>query len=237
MNEKIEVILVDIGNTRIKSCEVAGDALRKTRSWESFQQLNDAYDEDVPFMICSTSSANIERSNSLVLSARTSLPINLNYETPETLGSDRIAAAVGALEAFPNQNRLVVDLGTCITMDFVASDGTFHGGIISPGLKMRMRSMSQFTANLPDISQNWNQIAYQAIGKSTKQCLLSGAFGGVVKEIEGTIRQLEKDFTSINVILSGGDAPYFESRLKAHIFAGSKIVLMGLHRVWKHQLT
>ncbi len=236
MSEKIEAILVDIGNTRIKSAEIINDNLSEIKSWEKIEDLENAYREDIPFMVCSTRAEKIKRQNTTILTYQTPLPIKLMYETLETLGSDRIAAAVGASALFQQQNVLVIDLGTCMTIDFISSDGFFNGGIISPGLKMRMKSMAQFTSNLPDISSYWEEIDYQLIGKSTKQCLLSGAVGGMIKEIEGTISRLEEKFTTINVILSGGDAHYFESSLKAPIFADSKIVLMGLHRVWKHHL-
>ena len=146
---------------------------------------------------------------------------------------DRVAAAVGAYELFSGQNTLVIDMGTCITMDLVTAEGDFIGGVISPGLRMRMKSMHDFTDNLPDISDTWEDLDLKTIGTTTSECLLAGSMGGVVNEIEGFCQKLVKDFTSINVILTGGDAHYFESRLKAHIFAGSKIVLTGLYRIWK----
>ncbi|MEM0941240.1 MAG: type III pantothenate kinase [Bacteroidota bacterium] len=235
MSEKIEIILVDIGNTRTKSAEVRGGHIAQARSWDNFNQLNNAYHNDVPFIICSTGFELIKRSNTLVLSHETSIPITLDYETPETLGADRIAAAVGAHVLFPNTNSLIVDLGTCMTIDFIIAGKKFIGGTISPGLTMRMKSMSHFTANLPDISSQWEKIDYNILGKSTRKCLHSGSFGGIMNEIEGTVAKLKKDFTSINVILSGGDAHHFEYKLKAYTFVGPKIVFTGLYQIWKHQ--
>ena len=233
MEGKIEVILVDIGNTLIKTAEATKGHLGKINTWKSLEELYQAYSPEIPFMTCSTRSVSSVRSNWTVLDFKTPLPIKLDYETPETLGSDRIAAAVGAYDLFPNTNSLVVDMGTCMTMDLISEDGIFNGGVISPGLGMRMKAMSEFTANLPDISQDWEMLEDKYIGKSTKECMLAGAYGGMIHEIEGLLHRLNEDFTSINVILSGGDAHHFESKLKAHIFAGSKIVLMGLYRIWK----
>ena len=170
-----------------------------------------------------------------VLSHQTPLPITLDYNTPETLGSDRIAAAVGANEFFPEKNNLVIDLGTCMTIDLIDSSGVFRGGIISPGIVMRMRSMAHYTGQLPDISAEWHTFDSSEIGKTTKECIFSGSFWGIVHEINSVLRTLEKDFTSLNMIITGGDAHFFESRLKAHIFAGSKIVQKGLYRIWKYQ--
>ena len=159
----------------------------------------------------------------------------MDYLTPETLGADRIAAAVGANDLFPNQNNVIIDLGTCMTIDLVDSSGTFKGGVIAPGMKMRMKSMASFTSALPDISEDEISRDSGILGKTTQECLWSGSFWGIYHEINGVIRTLEADFTSLNIIVTGGDAHYFESNLKAHIFAGSKIVQRGLYRIWKHQ--
>ncbi|MEM6734744.1 MAG: type III pantothenate kinase [Bacteroidota bacterium] len=235
MSEKIEIILVDIGNTRTKSAEVRGGRIAQARSWDNFNQLNNAYQNEVPFIICSTGFESIKRSNTLILSHETPIPITLDYETPETLGADRIAAAVGANVLFPNTNSLIADLGTCMTIDFITEEEKFIGGTISPGLTMRMKSMAHYTTNLPDISSQWEKMDYNILGKSTRKCLLSGAFGGIMNEIEGTVAKLKRDFTSINVILSGGDARHFEYKLKAYTFVDSKVVFVGLYQIWKHQ--
>lgn len=237
MTEKIEVILVDIGNTNIKSAEVADGVIGDTNTWSSMEELHTFYPAEVPFMICHTGKFSYSNKSSRqvkILEFGTPVPISLDYHTPETLGPDRIAAAVGAYELFPNVNSLIIDLGTCMTIDFISAEGVFGGGIISPGLKMRMKAMSSFTSNLPDISDEWMNIENNVIGKSTKECLLSGSYQGLLHEINGVIREFEKNFTTINVILSGGDAHFFESNLKARIFAGSKIVQTGLYRIWKY---
>jgi len=235
MSENIEIVLVDIGNSQIKTAEVIGGRLSETGAWESLEELMNAYDIDIPFAVCSTRSVSITRGNTLLLTYRTRLPIKINYKTPETLGTDRIAAAVGAYDLFPDENTLVIDLGTCMTIDFISEKGVFEGGIIAPGLSLRMKAMSRFTSNLPDISSDWASVGNHLIGQSTKEGLLSGSYGGLLHEIRGVIAEFEKKFTSINVILIGGDAHFFESKLKAHIFAGSKIVQKGLYRIWKYQ--
>ncbi|MEM7296975.1 MAG: type III pantothenate kinase [Bacteroidota bacterium] len=236
MNE-IEVILVDIGNSKIKSAEVIDGEIGETKSWSELNELNDFYHPSIPFMVCSTrdnSFPSLEKRDIKLLTNDMSLPIQLDYKTPETLGTDRIAAAIGALEIFPNENSLIVDVGTCMTLDLVSADGVFKGGVISPGLTMRMKSMADYTSNLPDISEHWTSLTNSTIGKSTKECLLSGSYWGMIHEINGMVQTLAKDFTTLNVILTGGDAHFFESKLKAHIFAGSKIVQTGLYRIWKY---
>ncbi len=236
MSEKIEVILLDIGNTLIKTVEVIGGEFHNWKTWETLTLLNDFYPSEIPMMISSVRKFEKHLLSSrqiTILTNTTNLPISLNYHTPETLGSDRIAAAAGAWALFPGENSLIIDIGTCITIDLVSSEGLFEGGAISPGSKMRMKAMSHYTSQLPDISEVWQQIDLKSIGKSTKECLLSGVINGIVHELKGAIKTFTQDFTSINVILTGGEAHFFESKLKEPIFAGSKIVQIGLYSIWK----
>lgn len=235
MLRKIEVILVDVGNSSIKITEVINGDFGETLKFDTLSQVTDTY-RDVPIMISSVKgldSSILELKTVKILTHESPMPIKLDYSTPETLGPDRIAVAVGAYEMFPQQDNLIIDLGTCMTIDLVDKSGVFRGGIISPGLKMRMSSMAQFTDKLPDISSEWQNLDSKELGKSTKECLYSGSFWGIVHEINGVLRTLSKDFTSLNTIITGGDAHFFESKLKAHIFAGSKIVQKGLYRIWK----
>ncbi|WP_370090335.1 type III pantothenate kinase [Ekhidna sp.] len=237
MSEKLEVILVDVGNSSIKTTEVVNGEFINTKIWEDISQVENYY-EGTALMISSVRnlpSSLLDNKNAKVLSHLTPMPITIDYTTPETLGPDRIAAAVGAIELFPNKDNLIIDVGTCMTIDFIDKSTVFRGGIISPGLKMRMKSMAHYTDKLPDISDEIQDMNSPALGKSTKECLFSGSFWGMIHEINGVIKTIEQDFTSLNTILTGGDAHFFESNLKAHIFAGSKIVQKGLYRIWKHQ--
>lgn len=237
MSHEIEVLLVDVGNTSIKTAEVVDGQIMEEKRWASLEVLNSSYARTVPFCICNSGKKELLLSGRRIVEVNYASPLRLtlDYRTPETLGADRIAAAVGCYELFPKQNSLLIDLGTCMTMDFISSDGIFRGGAISPGLKMRMNAMALSTANLPDISQEWEELEKNMLGKSTKECLQSGSYFGIIHEINGFKSQLETEFTSLNVILSGGDAHHFESKVKAYIFAGSKIVLTGLYRIWKNQ--
>ncbi|MEQ9402014.1 MAG: type III pantothenate kinase [Cyclobacteriaceae bacterium] len=240
MSDKIEVILVDIGSSVIKSAEVIDGSITNHQVWNKISDLQDSYD-NVPFAVSSVRKNVSElksvfsKSKDLVLDHQTRLPVVLNYETPDTLGPDRVALAVGANHLFPNENNLIIDMGTCITIDLIDKNGIFQGGTISPGLLIRMKAMSNYTHSLPDISHEWGNIPERWPGKNTKESLLSGSLSGVVNELNGAIETIRKELASINIILTGGDAKFFDSRIKAHIFAGSKIVEIGLYRIWKYQ--
>ncbi len=98
------------------------------------------------------------------LDHNTSIPLVNRYLTPDTLGYDRIAAAVGAYTICPGKTVLVIDAGTAITYDIVTAGGEYLGGNISPGLGIRFKSLNKYTNRLPllerpgkDSFADWNQ--------------------------------------------------------------------------------
>lgn len=169
----------------------------------------------------------------LTMSALTPLPLVNHYDTPHTLGVDRIAAACGAYDMMPNQNVLVIDLGTCINYEFVDASSIYHGGAISPGLKMRFQSMHTFTAKLPLVKSQEN---VPLIGNSTVTCMQSGVMNGVLAELEGIINRYMEKYPSMGVILCGGDAFLFENKLKQPIFVAPNLVLSGLNKILLHNV-
>ncbi len=240
MSEKIEVILVDIGTTVIKSAEVINEKIGALRNWDQITDLIMNY-SDIPMVLSSVGippsklAPQLNPDKDLLINHQTKIPVWLRYKTPETLGVDRMVAAVGVNHLFPDEDNLIIDLGTCATIDFIDKKGIFHGGTITPGLTLRMRAMSHFTESLPDISGEWQKIAENRSGRSTKESLLNGSLTGLTYELNAIIETYSKNFASLNIILTGGDAQFFESRIKAHTFAGSKIVEIGLYRIWKYQ--
>ena len=154
------------------------------------------------------------------------LPFILNYKTPETLGNDRLALAAAASTLYPHSNKLIIDVGTCITIDFVDHDNNFFGGSISPGLEMRYKSLNNYTANLPllKISDDYN-----FPGDSTNSSIHAGVIGGVCNEIMGFITKIDSKHDNIEVILTGGNAKFLSKRLKITIFANQNFILEGLN--------
>lgn len=156
------------------------------------------------------------------------LPFIMGYTTPETLGHDRIANVAGAVTQFPETNCLVVDAGTCLTFDWITSDGLYRGGSISPGLHMRARALNTFTTKLPLIDPKPDTTL---IGNSTTTSMNVGVFKGMCNEIDGMIQEYQRDTGTLKVILTGGDMPVFENALKSSIFADSQITLTGLNAI------
>ena len=164
----------------------------------------------------------------LYFSSTTSIPIKNCYATPATLGADRLAAAVGANELFPNNNVLSIDSGTAITYDFVNRKGEYLGGAISPGITTRLKALHHFTAKLPEVPFNEN---YQLIGKNTQDSILAGVMNGVVNEVDGYIASLKEKYVDLLVLFTGGDAFFFEKKLKNSIFVHPNLVILGLNRI------
>jgi len=159
---------------------------------------------------------------------KTPIPIKNNYETPETLGKDRLAAAVAANHIFPDHNVLCIDIGTCIKYDFVNKSNQYSGGAISPGFNIRFNALNTFTEKLPLIESK--KVNY-LIGKNTEESILSGVINGTSLEINGIITKYKEIYPDLKVVLSGGDMKYFDKELKISIFAVSNIVTLGLNIV------
>jgi len=158
--------------------------------------------------------------------SKTITTLKNKYKSPGSLGSDRIAAALGSRRLFASKNVLTIVCGSCITYNFVNQRNQYLGGSISPGLNMRMRAMHEFTGRLPLTSVNKK---VGLIGADTGNSLQSGSFWGAVSEIDGMIDRYKSKYKSLTTVLSGGDAPALQSRLKNKIFAVPDLVLKGLN--------
>jgi len=164
----------------------------------------------------------------LELDSALPLPVANGYETPETLGKDRLAAIVGATVFFPQQSCLVVDAGTCITVDVIDASGRYLGGNISPGLRMRLRAMHDYTARLPHPDMEWPSYW---IGRTTETALQNGALRGALLELAGYERLSRDVFGDINVLLTGGDGHFLAKKWKSQIFVNQNLVLHGLNKM------
>ena len=160
-----------------------------------------------------------------------SVPVNIEYETKDTLGKDRIAAVAGAGHLQPGKNILIIDAGTAITYEILEMSGAYKGGNISPGLTTRFRALNTFTKQLPLVEER-NDVPF--IGTSTETAIMAGVVNGIVFEMDGYIDTLKSKYGDIFVFLTGGHSFYFERRLKNHIFANANLVLIGLNRILEY---
>jgi len=166
------------------------------------------------------------------LDHNTPIPLVNRYRTPDTLGYDRVAAAVGAYTIFPGRSVLVIDAGTAITCDVVTSGGEYLGGSISPGLDMRFKSLNRFTNRLPLLEPPSEIPA--GIGSTTREAIESGVVNGIRYELDGLIQATDQNYPQLQVVLTGGDANYFAGKLKSSIFVDQNLNLIGLNRILEH---
>ncbi|QHV94675.1 type III pantothenate kinase [Spirosoma endbachense] len=242
-------LVIDWGNSSLKTGWFDGTLLADTGRYESSESfLTDLRKRQPEFrhpeqVLVSSTSRSADEIRSLltglsssigVLDGQTPVPLRKDYDTPNTLGTDRVAAAVGAISLFPGQACLVFDLGTCLTADLVDHTAVFRGGLISPGLRMRFRAMHEQTARLPlvDVPEKWPDLT----AKNTRHAMQSGVVNGMAFEMTGIIDAYRHDWPDLAVLVCGGDAPVFESRLKQPIFAVPELVLVGLNRILRYNV-
>lgn len=234
-------LTVDLGNTLAKAM-LWGPGLAETLLFfdpESPDALRRALEQNRPDAAMLSAVRDVPRGlSSLIedycplyqLSHLTPLPFAIDYETPETLGRDRIAAVAAAHARFPERNVLVIDMGTCITYDLLTAENRYVGGAISPGIAMRLKAMNTFTSRLP-LADAPNHVGL--IGTNTILSLQSGAINGARAEIDGMIHRYSELFPELLVLVGGGDNIYFESKFKNSIFATTNLVLEGLQTIMK----
>lgn len=234
-------LIIDIGNTRIKTALFKGEKLLKE---EVFEGLEDAlnYWNSVSFDHCLVSSVkwsepelqDVLPFQFTYLSPETKVPITNAYGTPASLGLDRIAGAIGAWAMRGKGPILAIDLGTCITFDLIDEGNSYLGGAISPGLGMRARAMHDQTARLPLVDLKVKPT--ELIGNNTITCMQIGIWHGVELELRGQIEAYTKKFPEIEVFVSGGDAQSFDSLAKDLIFVVPNLVLYGLNSILNHNV-
>ena len=169
----------------------------------------------------------------------TPVPIVNRYDTPETLGQDRLAAAVGAKSLCPDENLLIIDVGSAITFDFVTAEGEYIGGNIAPGLKMRFTMLQRMTKKLPLVEVDENELI-PLFGKNTRDAIAAGVIRGVAYEVKGYMRTLHEKVQHFQTYLTGGNAPYILNNVrtsrteKRELHHEKYLVLIGLNQILVH---
>lgn len=239
-------LVVDIGNTRIKYALFSGDELKEFHiaeystppSFESIIKKNkiehsivSSVLEQLPAFI----SILKKQTDYLEFTSETKIPLQNSYKTAHTLGSDRLAAAIGAQKLFPRKNTLLIDAGTCIKYNFINAESQYLGGAISPGITMRFKALNNYTGKLPLLAADFNFNILT--GTSSNDSILSGVMNGVVFEVEGAINEYKKQYPDLTVVLTGGDSIFFEKRLKTPIFADHHLILKGLNEIIQYNIS
>ncbi len=238
-----QVITIDIGNTRAKYAVFEEENMIEQSIFNPYSNDLELLTKKFPNIkkgIISSVGGKIKECldqlhdiEIITLCSSTALPFETIYENKAQIGSDRLVAVAAALKEKPKQNNLVIDIGTCITYDIIQHDMKHLPGPISPGIKLRFKSMNDYTEKLPLCQADRNKI--NIICKSTEECLQTGVLKGIAIEIEGFIQHYSNIFTNLNVFIIGGDNIFFENMLKSCIFADSKFTFNGLKYILDYQ--
>ncbi len=231
-------LVIDIGNTLVKLAVFDGDKLIDSLIEDQLNKKTLALlfeKHNIKKSIFSSVTEHhayetlLKKYNLLALTHSTPLPLAINYKTPETLGIDRIAAVIGAKTLFDASDLLVMDIGTCITYDFLNSKNEYLGGAIAPGFQMRFKALNHFTQKLPLV--NFNKEALKLIGDTTESSIISGVYNGMENEIKGTINSYQSQYETLKIVVTGGDRNLFDLEPKNRIFADEFLVLKGLNEI------
>jgi type III pantothenate kinase len=237
-------LIIDVGNTATKMAMYDGyEKITSFRtrqfSCEKLQEIFSDYNErinraivsavrDIPEFIIDLATHGIPYVH--VLSHHTKLPFHNEYQTPETLGPDRIAAVAGAFHLYPGRNLLVIDAGTAVTYDYLAGI-TYKGGNISPGISMRFKALHRFTGKLP-LGSTLEK--YSSPGITTLDAVTAGVTDGLIYEINEYIRLFEENNIDAMVLITGGDSGYLKDRISYKVNYQPDLVLTGLNYILEY---
>jgi type III pantothenate kinase len=232
--------VLDIGNTNVKAAVFDGQNLLRKKV-VSLGDLGNVIDqlltEHKPDRIIASSVSVSKEELEVLIDNRVpwllfdntiELPISIEYQSKETLGSDRLAGLMGVYEEYPKKNVLVIDAGTCITYDLLTYDNRYFGGAISPGITMRYKSLNKFTKNLPLLTPKEHP---SLIGQTTSDSMHSGVVKGIEFEMMGAINAYRERFGTLIVVFTGGDSNNFATEVKNTTFADQNLILIGLNKI------
>jgi type III pantothenate kinase len=229
-NSSTKLAVFDEGNkvSVFRSKNFSGEQLGRKLSAFNIDKAIISSVKEIPNIILELLGVNIPLIH--ILTHQSKLPFNNGYESPETIGPDRIAAVAGAYKIYPDSEVLIIDAGTAITYEFL-SGNKYRGGNISPGLNMRFRALNKFTGKLPLIKPD-SEASYP--GRNTAEAIRSGVITGMVYEINEYIRTFEKLHPDAKVILTGGDGLFFKDKIGNQIIYMPDIVMDGLNFILEY---
>jgi len=233
-----QVLVIDGGNTHLKLGWFVDGTLTKLLRAENMLHLEGELTLEIPIALANVGSFGLdaylkEKGFSWIdITLPQLLPFKHHYKTPSTLGIDRVCNMAAVYMLHPKRNVLVMDLGTCLKIDFMDAYGVYRGGTISPGCSMRFKSLHHYTAHLPLLTA---EKSWGLAGKSTHESLIFGVMGGIQAELEFNMEAYAKVNQDLIVYLTGGDAHYFDFGQKKSIFVDENLTLKGIYALYRFQ--
>lgn len=233
-------LIIDIGNSRLKYGYFDQHMLiaEGVGSNSLFEFMDLTKTNDYVLFISASGTVKEEFTNRLMqyekqitwINREMIWPIRIDYKTPHTLGYDRIANCVGAMELLPDCSEiLVIDIGSAITYNYIVDSNKFIGGNISLGVGMRFKALHYFTANLPLLEP---QKEYASIGQSTNEAIIAGVLEGITFEIEGVIDSFIHKYPCGKILFTGGGYSTLFANLHIVHRYERNIGLIGLNKIY-----
>ncbi len=166
----------------------------------------------------------------IVGSPELSLGLEIRVYDPAAVGADRLVNAVGAHIQYRGP-LIVIDFGTATTLDVIAEDGAYEGGVIAPGINLSAEALHMAAAQLPAISIEPTQAV---VGKDTVQAMRSGIYWGYVSLIEGLVARIKAEVDKpCTVIATGGLAGLFKNATSVIDHIEQDLTISGLLEIYK----
>lgn len=205
----MRVLTLDVGNTTVDACLFEGKEIRHLGRFPHSEIEKLPGDYDLVLVSSVRKSLNDKlRSlfrNKIRFLEIKDIPIEVDYDTPESLGVDRVLFAYGVKE-FHSRNAVLVMAGTALVVDLLIS-GVFKGGFITAGLGLKLRVLSERAEGLPSLEP---EPIDRLIGRSTKECLLAGPYLESRTFIEQTTKRWSEEFKKeLPVYITGGEGKFF----------------------------
>ena len=247
-------LAIDIGNTKIKSALFENEELKNFYEIDNIDEFinslkNKKIDKASISSVVPKATVQIEKYLNenlnipvFIINAYSEFNLELNYDSIDTLGIDRLCSLEGALYLYKKSERVAqldsgvflvtVDCGTATTINIVKSPNIFIGGMIAPGFDTMINSLNINTAQLPVIDKS--ELTWD-IGNDTNTSLASGIMNSVVGLIERALKILKEDYgaTKISIYLTGGNANIISDFLSAEHQVEKSLVLIGIKEIYK----
>lgn len=241
MDSENKVLAIDAGNTSVKAGYFLNGELIEVKrfSLSEVQNLSEWSRSCGISKIILSSVLNVKNTKTLsqlfdfclIVDADTPLPIPILYESPKTLGRDRVCNAAFIYLHSKTEYAVSIDMGTCIKFDLVHTSNGYIGGSISPGVDLKYKALNDYTGNLPLVS---NKTMASFVGKNTSASIQAGVLNGTKAEIEGMIVQYKEQYKDLTFFMTGGDASFFDIHSKIDIFADENLTIKGLYEIYKY---
>lgn len=156
--------------------------------------------------------------------------LDIKIDNPGTLGNDQIVDAVAAIAEYPLP-LAVIDMGTATTISIITEGAVYEGGVILPGTRVSLDSLTNRTSQLPKIGIEKPE---NVIGKNTVDCMKSGIVFGSAAQIDGLIDRFENEIGShLTAVATGGLAPLIVPYCRHEIICDDSLLMKGLYILYK----